>query len=53
ALVHPMFSLSGSHTLSYVPLTGHTQLVCRRSPACAWKPEANQCGFASASSALE
>ncbi|MBW0551378.1 hypothetical protein O181_091093 [Austropuccinia psidii MF-1] len=29
------------------------QLDCRRSPACAWKPEANQCGFASAASALE
>ncbi|MBW0584230.1 hypothetical protein O181_123945 [Austropuccinia psidii MF-1] len=29
------------------------QLDCRRSPACAWKPEDNQCGFASASSALE
>ncbi|MBW0566175.1 hypothetical protein O181_105890 [Austropuccinia psidii MF-1] len=29
------------------------QLDCRRSPARAWKPEANQCGFASASSALE
>ncbi|MBW0534080.1 hypothetical protein O181_073795 [Austropuccinia psidii MF-1] len=29
------------------------QLDCRRSPARAWKPEANQCGFASASSTLE
>ncbi|MBW0568186.1 hypothetical protein O181_107901 [Austropuccinia psidii MF-1] len=29
------------------------QLDCRPSPACAWKPEANHCGFASASSALE
>ncbi|MBW0578157.1 hypothetical protein O181_117872 [Austropuccinia psidii MF-1] len=29
------------------------QLDCRRSPACAWKAEANQDGFASASSALE
>ncbi|MBW0553547.1 hypothetical protein O181_093262 [Austropuccinia psidii MF-1] len=29
------------------------QLDCRCSPARAWKPEANQCGFASASSALE
>ncbi|MBW0558429.1 hypothetical protein O181_098144 [Austropuccinia psidii MF-1] len=29
------------------------QLDCRRLPACAWKPEANQCGSASASSALE
>ncbi|MBW0535123.1 hypothetical protein O181_074838 [Austropuccinia psidii MF-1] len=24
------------------------QLDCRRSPACVWKPEANQCGFSSA-----
>ncbi|MBW0569199.1 hypothetical protein O181_108914 [Austropuccinia psidii MF-1] len=29
------------------------QLDCRCSPTCAWKPDANQCGFASASSALE
>ncbi|MBW0568338.1 hypothetical protein O181_108053 [Austropuccinia psidii MF-1] len=29
------------------------QLDCRHSPARAWKLEANQCGFASASSALE
>ncbi|MBW0579150.1 hypothetical protein O181_118865 [Austropuccinia psidii MF-1] len=29
------------------------QLDCRRSPARTWKPEANQCGFASASSALQ
>ncbi|MBW0557742.1 hypothetical protein O181_097457 [Austropuccinia psidii MF-1] len=29
------------------------QLDCRSSPARAWKPEANQCGFSSASSALE
>ncbi|MBW0560773.1 hypothetical protein O181_100488 [Austropuccinia psidii MF-1] len=29
------------------------QLDCRCSPAGAWKPEANKCGFASASSALE
>ncbi|MBW0578762.1 hypothetical protein O181_118477 [Austropuccinia psidii MF-1] len=29
------------------------QLDCRCSPACVWKPEANQCGFASASSTLE
>ncbi|MBW0568490.1 hypothetical protein O181_108205 [Austropuccinia psidii MF-1] len=29
------------------------QLNCRSSPARAWVPEANQCGFASASSALE
>ncbi|MBW0568996.1 hypothetical protein O181_108711 [Austropuccinia psidii MF-1] len=29
------------------------QLDCRRSPAHAWKPEANQCGFASASSTLK
>ncbi|MBW0518355.1 hypothetical protein O181_058070 [Austropuccinia psidii MF-1] len=29
------------------------QLDFRCSPTCAWKPEANQCGFASASSALE
>ncbi|MBW0552122.1 hypothetical protein O181_091837 [Austropuccinia psidii MF-1] len=29
------------------------QLYCRHSPARTWKPEANQCEFASASSALE
>ncbi|MBW0585745.1 hypothetical protein O181_125460 [Austropuccinia psidii MF-1] len=29
------------------------QLDCGRSPARAWKPETNQCGFALASSALE
>ncbi|MBW0566934.1 hypothetical protein O181_106649, partial [Austropuccinia psidii MF-1] len=29
------------------------QLDCRCSPARTWKPGANQCGFASASSALE
>ncbi|MBW0533104.1 hypothetical protein O181_072819 [Austropuccinia psidii MF-1] len=29
-----------------------SQLDCRCSPACTRKPEANQCGFASASSAL-
>ncbi|MBW0514947.1 hypothetical protein O181_054662 [Austropuccinia psidii MF-1] len=28
------------------------QLDCRGSPNCTWKPEANQCGFASASCAL-
>ncbi|MBW0551424.1 hypothetical protein O181_091139 [Austropuccinia psidii MF-1] len=43
----------GSHTLSYAPPTGHTQLDCTGSPACVWRPEANQCGFAPASSALE
>ncbi|MBW0551982.1 hypothetical protein O181_091697 [Austropuccinia psidii MF-1] len=29
------------------------QLDCARSPTHVWKPEANQCGFASASSALD
>ncbi|MBW0585045.1 hypothetical protein O181_124760 [Austropuccinia psidii MF-1] len=29
------------------------QVDCRRSPPRGWRPEANQCGFASASSALE
>ncbi|MBW0586682.1 hypothetical protein O181_126397 [Austropuccinia psidii MF-1] len=50
----PHLFIPRSHCRAATRFHTHPQRVIhRRSPACAWKPEANQCGFASASSALE
>ncbi|MBW0553751.1 hypothetical protein O181_093466 [Austropuccinia psidii MF-1] len=50
----PSLWIAHSHCRAATRFHTHPRrLDCRRSPAHPWKPEANRCGFASASSALE